>query len=179
MKRRAERQQETRARIVEAAVALHSTVGPAATSISAIAEHAGVRRQTVYDHFPDAASLFRACSQHWREAHPFPDPGTWMEIDDPERRVRAALTAVYGWYEDVAPEFSLFSRDAALYPEVWEERGRHLRHLADELATSLDADAAPAIAHAFEFTTWQSLRRHGLDQNGAVDAMARFVEAVA
>jgi AcrR family transcriptional regulator len=181
MKQRAERQRHTRARIVDAAVALHTTVGPAGTSISAIAEQAGVRRQTVYDHFPDAEALFRACSQHWREAHPFPDQAAWMRIDDPGDRVRAALKAVYGWYESVRDEFSLFARDSALYPRVWAEREAQLRRLADGLAATLPRpdQTAPALAHAFEFTTWQSLRRHGLAQRGAVDAMARFVAALA
>ena len=62
LKRRAELQAETRQRIVDAAVALHSSVGPAATTISAIAEHAGVERLTVYRHFPDELTLLRACS---------------------------------------------------------------------------------------------------------------------
>src|SRR4051812_36958661 len=101
MKRRAERQEQTPHRIVGAAGGLHSTLGPARTPITAIAERAGVRRQTVYDHFPDAEALFRACSTHWRAAHPFPDQAGWMAVDDAGGRVRAALEAVYGWYESV------------------------------------------------------------------------------
>ena len=66
LKERARRQAETKQRIVEAAVALHTSVGPARTTISAIAERAGVERHTVYAHFPDERTLFRACSTHWR-----------------------------------------------------------------------------------------------------------------
>ena len=62
LKRRAEQQMETRRRIVEAAVDLHSSVGPALTSISMVAERAGVQRHTLYAHFPDEKSLFLACS---------------------------------------------------------------------------------------------------------------------
>jgi AcrR family transcriptional regulator len=179
MKRRAERQQQTRERIVEAAVGLHTTLGPARTSISAIAEQAGVRRQTVYDHFPDAEALFRACSLHWRAAHPFPDPMGWMTIDDHRERVRTALEAVYGWYESVRDEFALFARDSALYPRFWAERDDQLRGLAEGLAGTLPRpdQAAPALAHAFDFATWQSLRRHGFVQHGAIDAMTDFVTA--
>ena len=57
MTRRAETQQQTRQRIAESAVALHGTLGPSKTSMSAVAAHAGVRRSTLYRHFPDEAAL--------------------------------------------------------------------------------------------------------------------------
>ena len=59
---RAEQEQQTRQAITEAAVKLHGTLGPARTTVSAIAEEAGVQRATVYRHFPDEPSLFQACS---------------------------------------------------------------------------------------------------------------------
>src|SRR3954447_2484557 len=89
-KRRAELEEETRRRITETAVELHGTVGPARTSISAIAERAGVRRSTVYRHFPDEEALFHACSSHWANANPLPDPAPWEAIDDPDERLRTA-----------------------------------------------------------------------------------------
>src|SRR5580765_3235846 len=91
MKRRAELQEQTRLQITERAVALHEEVGPAQTSISASAARAGVRRSTVYGHFPYEGSLSAACSSHWREANPPPDPGSWTEIENPAERTRAAL----------------------------------------------------------------------------------------
>src|SRR5215831_10893429 len=91
MKRRAELEEQTRTRITESAVALHEELGPARTSISAIAERAGVRRSTVYRHFPDDDSLFAACSSHWRAANPPPDLGAWAAIADPAERTRTAL----------------------------------------------------------------------------------------
>src|SRR5438876_5193774 len=99
--RRAERQAQTRQRIVEAAVDLHTTVGPAATSISAIADRAGVQRHTVYAHFADETALFHACSSHWIGNNPFPDGAEWLEIVDPGERLRRALGDVYAWYERV------------------------------------------------------------------------------
>ncbi len=83
LKERARRQAQTRQRIVEAAVDLHTTVGPARTTISAIAERAGVERHTVYAHFPDDRALFRACSEHWTARHPLPDLEALAEIDGP------------------------------------------------------------------------------------------------
>src|SRR6266516_3530166 len=91
MQRRAESQQQTRLRLSESAVALHGSVGPSRTSISAVAAHAGVRRSTVYRHFPDEAALFDACSAHWRAANPYPDLDDWARIEDPHERLRVAL----------------------------------------------------------------------------------------
>ena len=76
-KQRAELEAQTRRRITESTVELHRTLGPARTSISAVAERAGVRRSTVYRHFPDEAALFAACSAHWTALNPPPDITGW------------------------------------------------------------------------------------------------------
>ena len=96
LKRRAERQQETRRRIIDAAVELHTTLGPSRTTVSAIAERAGVTRPTVYAHFPDDRALFQACSGHVRQAVPPPDPTPWRLIADPCARLETALRDLYG-----------------------------------------------------------------------------------
>ena len=116
LKERALRQAETRQRIVEAAVGLHTSVGPARTTISGIAERAGVERHTVYAHFPDDRTLFRACSEHWEARHPLPDFETLGEIEDPLRRLRHALGELYAWYESVEADLALFIRDASVVP---------------------------------------------------------------
>src|ERR1700745_351430 len=97
-KHRAELEWRTRRRITESAVALHGTLGPAHTSISAIAEHAGVRRSTVYRHFPDEMALFAACSSHWRAANPVPDLDRWKAVEHPDERLRTALEELYAHY---------------------------------------------------------------------------------
>ena len=177
LKKRAEHLAETRRRIVEAAVHLHTTAGPAKTSIAAIAERAGVQRHTVYAHFPDLRSLIAACSGHWEEANAFPDPQIWSGIEDPERRLRTALDAVYAWYERVEPDLALFTRDTSLVPEtgeVMEQQAEHLAALADELAEGFRPKRAAraTIGHALEFETWRSLvRRQGLSRRSAVNAM--------
>src|SRR3712207_3652089 len=80
MKRRAERMEETRRRIAEAAVELHGTIGPARTTVSAIAEKAGVQRHTYYAHFPELKDLYQACMGLHLERNPLPDPPRWAEI---------------------------------------------------------------------------------------------------
>jgi AcrR family transcriptional regulator len=186
LKERARRQEETRRRITEATVALHETVGPANTQISEIARRAGVERLTVYKHFPDPSSLFEACSAHWREGHPPPDPRSWREIKDPHLRTRTALTAVYGFFSENEPMLANIIRDAASIPvlrhhveagslaylagvrdlliEGWRVRGRRRARLA----TVIDL--------ALGFHTWQFLMRNqGMPNGEAADLMASLV----
>src|ERR687889_2576399 len=112
MKRRAERMRETRRRIAEAAVELHQTVGPARTTVSAIAEKAGVQRHTYYAHFPELKDLYRACTAHNLERNPMPDPYRWAEISGPEERLRVALSEVYAYYSRQEAMISNVLRDA-------------------------------------------------------------------
>ena len=184
LKERALRQAQTRQRIVAAAVDLHTSVGPARTTISAIAERAGVERHTVYAHFPDDRTLFRACSEHWEAAHPWPDLETLAEIQDPGRRLRRALAEMYAWYESVEAELALFFRDASVVPanaEALEGLTAQFAIVADAVAQGWPRrkSVRAAIGHALEFETWRSLvRRQGLSRAQAVDAMARLVSSV-
>jgi len=189
MTRRAELEEQTRQRITESAVALHEELGPAQTSISAIAERAGVRRSTIYRHFPDDDALFAACSSHWRAANPAPDPQTWMSIQDATARTRTALRALYSFYESTEAMYVSLLRDEPLVPAV-QRRLRdfygYLRFIQDDLTTSRRlrgrraryADAA--IGHALAFPTWRSLaREQGLSNDDAVELMCRLVEDAA
>ncbi len=184
MKHRAERQAETRNRIVEATVDLHTSVGPARTTISAIAEHAGVQRHTVYAHFPDERQLFRACTAHWSELHPSPDPSRWAAIPEPAHRLRAALADLYAWYEEVEPDLAIFRRDAQLHALTAERvaaRSEQLAAPTHALARGWPRRKAvrAAVGHALEFETWRSLvRRQGLTRAQAIDAMLRLVQSV-
>src|SRR6188768_4062572 len=90
-RKRAESEAETRQRITEATMHLHERVGPARTTVSAIADEAGVQRATVYRHFPDEEALIDACSSHWFGLNPPPDPSAWPGIDDPDERLRTGL----------------------------------------------------------------------------------------
>jgi AcrR family transcriptional regulator len=189
LKRRAKRQEETRQKIVEAAVELHGTVGPAQTSISAIAERAGVQRVTVYRHFPDEQSLFQACSGHFNADNPPPDPAPWAEIDDPAVRLRVALGEIYAFYRRTEAMMTNVLRDMVALPALAEAVSSlldYLEHVRDALAQGWSAPASQkplllaAIGHALDFQTWRSLtRQHGLDDAQAVDIMVRLATAVA
>src|ERR687894_1272093 len=120
MKRRAQRMQQTRRRIAEAAMELHQSVGPARTTVSAIAEKAGVQRHTYYAHFPELKDLYQACTAHHMERNPAPDPSRWAEISGPEERLRVALSEVYAYYSRQEAMISNVLRDAALDPILQE-----------------------------------------------------------
>ena len=185
---RAAQEQATRMRIIEAALALHGTIGPARTTISAIAERAGVRRATVYRHFPDERALFLSCSGTFRERNPPPDPATWVSIPDPAARLAAALDAMYGWYERVEPMLTALLRDIDAMPIIKELQAGRLAYLADiedGLAPGWGARGHAAkrlratIGLALDFLVWRTLYQRGLSRTDAVAVMSSAVRAAA
>ena len=184
--RRADLEGQTRLRITESAVALHQELGPARTSISAIAERAGVRRSTVYRHFPDDEALFAACSSHFGAANPPPDLGAWAGIEDPAERTATALRELYAFYGRTERMYTSLLRDEPLVPIVERRLGDfygYLRVIEDSLMAGrgLRGRAArrtrAAIGHALAFPTWRSLtREQGLSEGDAVTLMRVLVE---
>ena len=185
LKRRAERQEETRRRITEAAVELHSTVGDAHTTISAIAERAGVQRRTVYNHFPNELDLLRACMGHHWATNPLPDPGPWGEIPDPEARLRGALAEVYAFFGQHERLLANFAADAHANPAVREAAQPYYRHwerMRNALADAWEVREGQrrlldaALELALDFQTWNTLvRRGGIEDERAVELMAKTV----
>jgi AcrR family transcriptional regulator len=189
LKQRADAMEETRLRITEAAMELHGSVGPARTTVTAVAERAGVQRHTVYRHFPTEAELFASCSGHFAVLHPWPDTDAWSRIDDPRERLATGLDELYRWYEETGEMWTRILRDRelveAIEPSIqpfydyvgrcagtlsagWSLRGRRKR--VHEVA----------IRHAVEFATWQSLVRSGdLARSEAVSLMTALATASA
>ena len=183
-KRRAELEEQTRLRITESAVALHGTLGPSRTSVSAIAEHAGVRRSTVYRHFPDEAALFVACSSHWRATNPPPDLEAWAAIENPDERVRTALEELYAFYRRTQAMLDNLHRDEALVPTVQRTFSAFRGYLAAARDVLMRGRGrAPrrvrgAVGHALAYPTWRSLAvEQELDDRQAAELMCRLVEA--
>lgn len=185
MRARQEGVDQTRRRITEATMRLHEQVGPANTTVSAIADLAGVTRLTVYRHFPDEESLVRACSGHWAALHPRPDPATWASIDDPEQRLRTALSDTYAWARHAAPMMSKVHRDLHVMPAFVNEMLSQERESRG--ATLSKGFSAPgrrsqrlraALAHALDFRTWESLCvLGGLRDDEAIELMLATVAA--
>jgi AcrR family transcriptional regulator len=187
MTKRAEHIDETRKRITAAAARLHTSVGPANTSVASIADEAGVTRLTVYRHFADLDVLFEACRAHWRAENPPPDVAVWSGIPDLEERARTALTRLYGWYRQHADELFPIYRDIATMPLSSQER---LRDENRRLGDLLVADAAmsrkdsrllsAATRHLLDYRTWRSLAiGQGLSNTEAVEIGVRLIAELA
>ena len=181
LKRRAEQQAETRLRIVEAAVALHGSVGPAATTFSMVAERAGVQRHTLYAHFPDERSLSLACSGLHFERDPPPEAEPWRSIEDRRERLRTGLAAIYAWYDRNAELTACVLRDAEVHPLTREiaglRFGPYFAAWHQVLGTRLGVRQRALLSLALSFFTWRTLAREGgLKQGAAVRAMVQAID---
>jgi AcrR family transcriptional regulator len=189
LKSRATRQEATRQRIVAAAVELHEELGPARTSISAIAERAGVERLTVYRHFATEQEIFRACSARFDELHPLPDFTEWETIEDPFARLTLGLTQLYRYYADTERMMAAVIRDAPSTPAMQEPFARYqqgframIELLVAGVATSgISAECVQLpIRLAVDFRTWQiMMREQGMDISEAVDYQLQIVRCSA
>ena len=191
MGRRAERVDETRERITEAAVRLHTTVGPSRASIAGIAEAAGVTRLTVYRHFADLDAVYEACMAHWAARNPRPDTGEWRAIAGLEPRARRAFGELYAWFREHADDLEPINRDLAATPP--SARARREAGSRDQAAAIVLGPAREpadpgaesrlmlAVArHLVDYATWRSLAvDQGLGERELVDVAVRMLLAVA
>jgi AcrR family transcriptional regulator len=185
LKKRAAEMAETHLRITEAAIELHGTVGPARTTLSAVAKRAGVERRTLYRHFPTEADLFEACSTHYFTANPFPDLDNWRAIRDPQQRLDQALNELYAYYERTEPMLSNALRDAELV-DFARDAVAPLHAYLDEAADILTSGRRArgrrrqllggATRHALAFSTWRSLSTNGIRRAEAATLMSTLVE---
>ena len=189
LRKRADAMEATRRRITEAAVELHGTLGPARTTMTAVAARAGVQRQTVYRHFADEQELLTACSGHFAARHPWPDAGRWQAIADPVERLGAGLDELYAWYETTAEMWTNVLRDETLVPAVGptlEPFRAYLDDAAHVLAAGWGARGRrramllAAARHAVDFHTWRSLARDGgVSRSGVVELTSAMVNRAA
>ena len=182
--KRAEDELRTRERIVDATEHLHGSIGPARTSVSAVAYRAGVTRATVYRHFANEESLFLACSRQWLSRQQLPEPDAWGLIEDPIKRLRAGLVDIYSFYRRGEQMLTNIHRDADAVPPVVVAARRAREQwwlttlLAPQPGRSRKAVRA-AVAHATTFTTWQSLcSAQGLSDRSAVELMVGMVARI-
>lgn len=183
--KRAQSEQNTRQRIVEATVELHGTVGPAKTTISEIAKRAGVQRLTVYRHFPSEKALFAACSGHYMAQNPLPDLAEFAAMPDPAKRLKAALGALYAYFRRNQAMLTLVLRDSATVPAM-KPSMQAIERFFNELNNLLLANCqgsreklkqtAALIALAISFHTWQELSKSGLTDEEAASLMAQTTE---
>ena len=187
MTKRADDVAATRQAIVEAAVRLHGTLGPSSTTVSAVAEAAGVTRLTVYRHFPDNDALFAACSAHWASGQRLPDVGAWLAVDGASARLRVGVTDLYRFYAEGEPMLTRVRRDREMLPTFIQERTNATEQaMRDALLEAFAVRGArrrrlsAVLGHAVSFWTWRSLcLEQGLSQRETVDAVCDLVMATA
>jgi AcrR family transcriptional regulator len=186
LKKRAADMAKTHERITQAAIDLHGTLGPSRTTLSAVAERAGVERRTLYRHFPNEADLFAACSTDYFTANPWPDLDGWRAVRDPERRLELALDELYAYYERTEPMLRNVLRDAELVEfarDAMEPFDAYLDDAAEVLAAGRRARGRRrellrgAIRHALAFSTWRSLSENGIERSDAVKLVTALVAA--
>lgn len=182
MTARADQVDQTRQRIVEAIVALHASIGPAYTTVSAIAERAEVTRLTVYRHFPDDDALFAACTAHWAAQQQMPNLDAWLAEPEPAVRLQVALTDLYRFFSDGESLLTLSNRDRDVLPEFVRRRNEERDAARVEAVLSAwprrqrTSTRRALVAHALDFSTWRSLcHEHGLPAPSAVQAMTRLI----
>lgn len=184
-RKRAASREETRQRIVEATMRLHEELGPRATTISAIAQRAGVQRLTVYRHFPDETAVFQACTSRWLELNPPPTEADWRYVEGGEARVHAALLAFYRYYRVTQRMWRAAHRDEPDVPALKGPMGAfrdHLRQvglgLLDDLGGAGDGPLVTTLHHALAFTTWASLEAQGIDDAAMADLVVAWLGAL-
>jgi AcrR family transcriptional regulator len=186
LKKRAEQMAETQRRITEAAIELHGTVGPARTTLSAVAERAGVERRTLYRHFPTEADLFAACSTHYFTANPWPDLASWRAIRDPQQRLERGLDELYAYYERTEPMLSNVLRDAELVDsardavaplQAYLEEAAEILTIGRQVRGRRRQLLKAALRHALAFSTWRSLTTNGIGRSDAAKLTTALVEA--
>jgi AcrR family transcriptional regulator len=182
LKQRADGQAQTRERIVEAAIELHQTVGPAATTVADIARRAQVGRVTVYRHFPDELALAKACSGKYFERHPAPDPERWRAITDPAERLDTALRDAFAYHRATEAMITRVLADARDH-EVVAPYHAYWQHAADVVAAASRARGRhrsllrAGIALALSFDTWRTLvREQGLTDEQAIEVASRLAD---
>lgn len=178
---------ETRRRIVRATFELHATKGPSRTTVSAIAERAGVQRHTVYSHFPDLGVLYDACTRHGMEETAMPDPTPWMAIDDRVERLQVGLSELYGWYRANETMLSNVLQEGPLAPpaesDPFSERMTRIVNVLAGAWPAMGPDRRAihraVLIHAVEFATWRSLTGAGLSDRQAVRLLVAVAAGVA
>jgi len=184
LKARAERQRQTRERIVDATVRLHTTRGPAKTTIADIARLAGVQRLTVYNTFPTLGALFGACQGRFLALNPPPDlaPQTGRP---PLAALETTLARLYAWYRANEAMERHVHRDRHVVAELndlmTQTADTRFASIADAYANALAAGRpSPTLTAlvrlALRFETWETMAKEALTDAEIARVLTRAIE---
>lgn len=176
--RRAEAAQQTRARIVDATVALHAEQGIAGTTYADIARRAEVAIGTVYHHFPVLDDLVMACGGQLMELTRPPAPAVFTGLRSRRARIGTLVQEVFGWYERY-PQWRRALCDADKLDVLARGVQRREAVLRDFITAGLgaQADAAQvATVRAFlDFEVYRNLADAGLSTRQAATTVTNVL----
>jgi AcrR family transcriptional regulator len=179
--RRAETAEQTRRRIVEATHALHAERGIYATSMTQIAQRAGVSVGTVYHHFPTYQDAVFACSQRAAEMFPFPSADIFVGLSTLENRVRRLVRESFGFYERL-PEYERVRSERWGMPPIQahaEREENNRRALAREALRPFKVAArlVDTCAALLDVAVYGALTRNGFTPAKAAEEVSGFILA--
>jgi AcrR family transcriptional regulator len=179
--RRAETAEETRRRLVQATFELHAEQGIHATTMTHIAERAGVSVGTVYHHFPTYQDAVFACSQHAAATNPFPTPGIFAGLTTMEDRVRRLVRETFGFYERL-PEYERIRAERWGMPpiaaHVEREESERLALVREALrAFKVKPRLIGTCAALLDIAVYGTLTRQGVTPAKAAEEIAGFILA--
>jgi AcrR family transcriptional regulator len=179
MDRRKAAVEETRRRIVEATLALHSEKGILGTSWKDIAERADVSVGTVYKHFPSLDELVPACGELVYAITRPPSlenaPEIFAGASTLEERVGRLVSELFDFYERGAPYIETDFQERRL-PAVreWEAHMRAtLEGLAREALRPADPDerVVRAVGALVDFSVFKAFMDRGIPRARAEEIM--------
>jgi AcrR family transcriptional regulator len=167
--------EETRQRILEATLALHSEKGIFGTSWQDIARRADVSVGTVYKHFPSLDELVPACGELMYAITRPPSledtPEIFAGAGSLEERLERLISELFDFYERGAPyiETDFQERQLPMVQE-WET---HMRATIAELAREAlqpvgpDERTVQAVSALLDFSTFKSFLDRGIQKEQA------------
>lgn len=181
LERRAETTEETRRRIVQATQELHARQGIVATTMTHIAERAGVSVGTVYHHFPTYQDAVAACAHRTAEMLPLPTKDIFDGLSTLDDRVHRLAREIFGFYERL-PEYERVRSERFGMPpiEAFVEREEDNRVALTREALrpfKISPRLAASCAALLDVAVYGALTRGGMSSAKAAEDISAFILA--
>jgi AcrR family transcriptional regulator len=175
--------EETRQRILEATLALHSEKGIFGTSWQDIAKRADVSVGTVYKHFPSLEELVPACGELMYAITRPPSledaPRIFAEAHSLEGRLGRLVEELFAFYERGAPYIETDFQERRLPAVVeWEA---YMRATIAELVREALVSAGPeertvqSVSALLDFSTFKSFVDRDVPKERAAKAITEVI----
>ena len=181
MERRAVTVDETKRRILEASLMLHSQRGVTGTSWQDIADAAGVSVGTVYYHYPTLDDLVPACSGLGRQERPAPTSEIFRGLRGKRARINELVRALFSHYETVQGPYAFTLTERRTVPvlaKLADELLGQYRSLVKDALGETDDETIARVEALVDFRVWDSLQERGLSKEVMVETVADWAQHV-